>query len=300
MTETTDSLNSDADPVYRSGSRRYERADLHCHSTCSDGSLTIDALVARAGAAGLQWFSITDHDTLSGQAEARALAAGHDGLHYVTGVEWSAVWNGILVHLVGLDFDPAHPDSLQAAERQGEARAKRALRIAHKLDRNGFEGVEKWVRSEQAPTAPGRPHIARFLVDSGQIRSAELAFRRFLGAGKLGDVKTHWPTMEEVVQWVRAAGGQAVLAHPHRYRLTGRKKRQMVADFAAAGGSALEIGVPGMTPNDRMLFTELCQTHELAASAGSDFHHDSQQWLALGQVPPLPAGLQPVWERFAL
>lgn len=308
MTETSDSLNSDTEAVYcpetggcdRVGSARYTRVDLHCHSTCSDGSLTVQELIERACAAGLQWFSITDHDTLGGQAEAHALAAGDPRLRYVPGVEWSAVWNGVLVHLVGLDFDPQHQDSLLAEQQQVKARRKRALRIAYKLDRNGFTGVEDWVRSESSPATPGRPHIARHLVDTGQIASAELAFRRFLGAGKMGDVKAHWPDMAQVIGWVRAAGGQAVLAHPHRYKLTGRKRRQLVADFAAAGGQALEIAVPGMPPNTRQLLVELCTEHALAGSAGSDFHHDSQRWLALGQVPPLPKDIEPIWERFAV
>lgn len=308
MTQYSDSLNSDAEAVYcpddgpcdAVGSSRYERVDLHCHSLCSDGSLPVSELINRAAAAGLKWFSITDHDTLQGQEEARALAAQTDDLHYVTGVEWSAVWNGVLVHLVGLDFDPNHPASQTAATRQLRARRKRAVRIAQKLDRNGFSGVEDWVRSEDAPELPGRPHFARHLVATGQIGSVDQAFRRFLGAGKAGDVKSHWPEMAEVIDWVHAAGGQVVLAHPQRYKLTGRKRRQLVADFAEAGGDALEIAVPGMPPNTKQLLVELCVDHGLAGSSGSDFHDDSQHWLALGQVPALPRNIQPIWEKFAI
>lgn len=292
-----DSLNSEAGAVYQAASPRYDAVDLHCHSTWSDGALSVPALMARAQASDLRYFSITDHDTLDGQPEAFAESEALD-VPYVSGVEWSAVWGSYLIHVVGLNFDRSHPASLEAAEQQASARKKRARRIAHKLTREGFKGVEDWLAEQTSPGSLGRPHFADFLVRSGQIKSSAHAFKRYLGAGKVGDVKAHWPDLDSVVSWITRAGGVAVMAHPHRYRMTWSKRRALLADFAAAGGEAMELGVPGIPPNMRQHLVTLAETEGLAGSSGSDFHHDDQHWLALGRVPPLPQSIEPVWNRF--
>lgn len=297
MTISQHSLNSQSEAVYHSDDSRYDAVDLHCHSDASDGALSVAELVSRAASANLKWFSITDHDTLASQPEAALRSAEH-GLGYVAGVEWSAVWRGYLIHVVGLNFDPTHPGSQQAALQQASARRKRCGRIAYKLRQAGFTGVEEWLAEQPDAGALGRPHFARFLVASGQLKSADQAFKRYLGAGKMGDVKAHWPALSEVVEWISMAGGTSVLAHPHRYRMTWTKRRELVADFRQYGGHALEIGVPGVVPNMREHLVEMAQAHQLMGSSGSDFHHDGQRWLSLGKVPPLPRGIEPVWHRF--
>lgn len=216
----------------------------------------------------------------------------------MAGVEWSAVWRGYLIHVVGLNFDPQHAVSVQAEALQSRARRKRAIRIAYKLTREGFTGVEDWLQAQPNPGALGRPHFAEYLVSSGQAKSSAQVFKRYLGAGKLGDVKTHWPDLGKVVGWVVDAGGCAVIAHPHRYKMTWRKRSELLTDFADAGGQAIELGVPGVPPNMRQHLVTLAQDNGLAGSSGSDFHHDEQHWLALGKVPPLPQGIEPVWARF--
>ena len=294
----SDSLNSRPDPVYDSGASRYDTVDLHCHSTCSDGALSVRALIERASAAQVKWFSITDHDTLNGQVEALAAGLEHD-VPTVSGVEWSAVWEGYLIHIVGLNFALSHPLSQQAEAAQGKARAKRAERIAYKLTKAGFAGVTEWLAEQPDHTTLGRPHVAEFLVRTGQAKSSAQLFKQHLGSGKAGDVKTHWPSVDEVVAWIVGAGGVAVLAHPHRYRMTWRKRDALLADFSAAGGQAVELGVPGVPPNMREHLVTLAQKYELRGSSGSDFHHDQQHWLKLGHAPPLPRGIRPVWELFA-
>ncbi|MEX1057438.1 MAG: PHP domain-containing protein [Natronospirillum sp.] len=270
---------------------------MHCHSTCSDGALSVQALIERAALAQVQWFSITDHDTLSGQVEAIARGAEYQ-VPYVSGVEWSAVWEGYLIHVVGLDFELAHPLSQNAVTSQGQAREKRATRIAYKLGKAGFKGVDEWLATQADPTTLGRPHFAEFLVQTGQVKSTAHVFKHHLGAGKAGDVKAHWPDLDSVIAWITGAGGVAVLAHPHRYRMTWRKRDALLADFSEAGGQAVELGVPGIPPNMREHLVTLAKKHELRGSSGSDFHHDEQHWLKLGQVPPLPKGIKPVWELF--
>ncbi|MFC3852877.1 PHP domain-containing protein [Salinispirillum marinum] len=285
------------EPVHALADPRYDAVDLHCHSLHSDGALPIATLLERAEHAQLHFFSVTDHDTLQGQAEALAMAE-HCNLNYITGVEWSAVWGSYLVHVVGLDFDPEAPASVAAVEQQARSRRRRAQRIASKLEREGYTGVKEWLSTQTNVESIGRPHIAAFLVASGQAKSSAHLFKSVLGAGKVGDVKTEWPDLRDVVSWIRDAGGQAVLAHPHRYKMTRTKRGQMVADFAAYGGQAIEIGVPGVLPEMRQHLVALAQEHALMGSSGSDFHHDEQRWLSLGKVPPLPKDITPVWTRF--
>ncbi len=274
---------------------RYAAVDLHCHSRHSDGALSVSELIDRAVERGLDWFSITDHDTLSGQAEAVAKAQAV-GLNYVTGVEWSALWAGRSVHIVGLGFDPAHPKSLEAEQFQANARLQRARLIADRLEKNGFTGVHDWLQRQPPAQSVGRPHFADYLVASGQVRTVQQAFKRFLGAGKVGDVKMHWPDLADVVAWINGAGGVAVLAHPHRYRLTGRKRQLLQEAFADAGGRAMEIGMPGLDGNLRDQLVREAEKLGFLASSGSDFHSDQQHWLSIGSVPALPSPAQPVWE----
>ncbi|WLD56771.1 PHP domain-containing protein [Salinispirillum sp. LH 10-3-1] len=286
----SDTVHAPADP-------RYDAVDLHCHSLHSDGALPIAELMARAQSAELKYFSVTDHDTLRGQEEAFAVAKTQS-INYVSGVEWSAVWGSYLIHVVGLNFDLNAPASLEAEKAQVRSRARRARRIADKLEREGFVGVREWLSQQDDAASIGRPHIAAYLVESQQAKNVAQVFKRYLGAGKVGDVKNEWPELGQVVQWITAAGGQAVLAHPHRYKMTRTKRTRLVADFAEAGGQAIEIGVPGVMPDMRQHLVQLVQDHELAGSSGSDFHHDEQRWLALGKVPPLPKDVVPVWTRF--
>lgn len=280
----------------QSGPRsRYAAVDLHCHSLHSDGALSVSELIERAVTRGLEWFSITDHDTLSGQPEAMACARAA-GLNYVAGVEWSALWAGRSIHIVGLGFDAAHPRSREAERCQAHARHQRAIMIAERLEKAGLTGVCEWLARQPSTQSIGRPHIANFLVESGQIRTVQQAFKRYLGAGKVGDVKMHWPDLADVVSWINDAGGVAVLAHPHRYRLTGRKRQLLQEAFADAGGRAMEIGMPGLAGSLRDQLIREAQQYGFFASSGSDFHSDRQHWLSIGSVPALPSPAQPVWE----
>lgn len=299
MENCNSSVLSSPEAVYhQQPSDRYCRADLHCHSVCSDGELTAAALVARATAQNLRWFSVTDHDTVLGQPEAIAAAACDPHLRYITGVEWSTLWQGVPLHIVGLNFSLHHPSTQEAASLLNAARQQRTERLLELLEKKGFKGLRQWLDSEAAPVQVGRPHIAQFLVATGQATSTQKVFQQLLGAGKIGDVKRFWPDLEQVIAWVTRAGGVAVLAHPQRYRLTGRKQRDLVADFAAMGGQAIELGLSGLSPQQRSRWVELAQGQQLYGSAGSDFHRDDSPWARLGQVPAIPAPIQPIWDLF--
>ncbi len=149
-----------------------------------------------------------------------------------------------------------------------------------------------------AAGVPGRPHFAQALVDAGAVPGTRQAFQKYLGTGKPGDVATCWPELEQVVQWIRKAGGIAILAHPRRYGLTNNKLRQLVNSFQQAGGQALEVLSAGHSPQDSGYLARLCLANDLWASGGSDFHWPDRPWSELGRLPELPTGLEPVWGHF--
>ena len=123
------------------------------------------------------------------------------------------------------------------------------------------------------------------------------AFDKYLGSGKLGDIKAVWPDLGEVVSWIRDAGGVAVMAHPLQYKMTNAKLRRMLAEFKEVGGEGLEVCNGKPSNQDLAYLRQLCQQFELEASAGSDFHHPSS-WSELGCDAKIIAPCKAVWDRW--
>ncbi|MDF3933504.1 PHP domain-containing protein [Pseudomonas citronellolis] len=278
------------------------RVDLHCHSTASDGQLPPAAVVARAHQRGVRVLALSDHDTLEGLAEARA-AADALGMLLINGVELSCTWGGATIHVLGYAFDSAAEPLLRALDDLHRGRWARAEEIGQRLAAKGMPGAFEGARAIQrelgdSENAPARPHFAEFLVRQGHVAERAEAFRKWLGAGKLGDVKQHWPSLDEAVGTLRAAGAWISLAHPYQYDFTRTKRRKLIADFIQAGGHAIEV-VNGLQPADQVgVLSILAREFGLLVSAGSDFHGPSD-WSELGLYRPLPDDLPPLWKRFA-
>jgi predicted metal-dependent phosphoesterase TrpH len=270
--------------------------DLHTHSTASDGTLTPRALMARAAAQGVEVLALTDHDTLAGIAEA-AEAAQALGLTLVPGVEISVTWNARTIHVVGLDVDP-HCASLRAGLAGLRAyREERAAEIAQRLAQAGWPGALEGARAYAAGELVGRTHFARFLVQRGAARDVRAVFKHFLVKGKPGYVAGRWTTLEEAVDWIRAAGGQAVMAHPARYGLTRSKMKRLLDDFRACGGRGIEVVSGSHSRDDAFTFARWAREQGLLASAGSDYHGPESPWVELGQLPSLPDGCRAIWSQ---
>lgn len=268
-------------------------ADLHAHSNRSDGTLSPAAVVARARERGVTMLALTDHDSTDGLAEAAQAARGQ-GIELVNGVELSCRWQGTDVHVVGLAIDPVRLAGGLAA--QQAARAARAQRIAERLQRAGAGEHLAAACALAGSDHPGRPHFARALVAAGVVRDEEHAFNRYLRQGQAAYVPTDWVGVSGAVAWIRAAGGVAVIAHPARYRLTRTRLRRLVAEFAAAGGQALEVKLPGQQPSQVEAMVRLADEFGLAGSVASDFHGPGSPWADLGAAGSLPPGARPVWE----
>jgi predicted metal-dependent phosphoesterase TrpH len=268
--------------------------DLHLHSTASDGTLSPAALVAHVAARGVKLMALTDHDTVAGVGEAAA-AARACGIGFVAGVEISVAWRGRSLHLLGLAVDPDAPVLVRGLEGQRVLREERAERIALGLEAKGAPGREALTRLQARGVTPTRMHFARELVALGAAPGPGEAFERWLGRGRPGHVRAAWPELAEATAWIAAAGGKSAIAHPMRYPLSAGARRELCAEFAAAGGHAIEVITGGGSLRDREQAISLAVRSGLEGSVGSDFHDPAIPWNPPGRLAKLPGSVRPVW-----
>ncbi len=271
-------------------------ADLHCHSVVSDGTLTPEALAQRAKTNGVELWSLTDHDELSGQD--RAMAAARDvGLPYLTGTEISVTFAGITVHIVGLGMDHQNEALLNGLRATRGGREERAREMSDDLARVGipgvYEGALKYVGN---PELISRSHFARYLVEIGVSKDTNEVFRKYITEGKPGFVPHRWASLGDAVHWITGAGGVAVIAHPGRYKLTPTEEFALFTEFKAHGGQGVEVMTGAHGQADYVKYAAYCQEFDLAASRGSDFHSPEESHTDLGRLPDLPGSVTPVWE----
>ena len=268
--------------------------DLHCHSLASDGRLSPTEVVARAAGQGVQVLALTDHDTVAGVPEASRAAEIH-GIQLVPGVECSCQWQGRELHVVGLGIDPDAEVLQDLMSTARSARWQRLRRMSAKLVSRRVDGILGRVEALVGEGMPTRAHVARAMLEAGHVTTLQQAFDRYIGHGKPAWVRPEWPDMDDTLAAIRAAGGQAVLAHPLAYRMTGAWLRRTLQAFRAAGGEAVEV-VCGSSDRQAILTaTGQALRAELKGSIGSDFHGPENPWIELGQLHPLPAAVTPVW-----
>ncbi|MEN9372777.1 MAG: hypothetical protein RIR79_329 [Pseudomonadota bacterium] len=271
-------------------------ADLHCHSVVSDGTLTPEALAARAHANGVELWALTDHDEISGQHRAAA-AAKALGLSYLTGVEISVSFLHKTVHIVGLGFDPDNSALQQGLRQTRGGRNQRARDMADGLAKVGihsaFEGALKYAGN---PDLIARSHFARFLVENKICKDTNEVFRKYLTDGKPGFVPHRWATLKDAVCWITGAGGVAVIAHPARYQFSSNEEFALFTEFKGHGGVGIEVVTGSHSSAECVEYAAIAREFNLAASRGSDFHSPDESRIDLGKLPFLSGNLTPVWE----
>ena len=274
-------------------------ADLHCHSTVSDGTLEPEALAARAKAGGVELWALTDHDEVAGQQRARN-AAQREGLAYLSGTEISVSFAGVTVHIVGLGFD-ADDSALCAGLAQTRGgREQRARDMAAGLAKVGIDGAyEGALPYVGNPELISRTHFARFLVERGHCADTGEVFRRYLTEGKPGYVPHRWAGLGDAVRWITAAGGIAVVAHPARYKFTPTEEYALFSEFKAHGGRGVEVVTGSHSAAEALRYGQTALEFDLLASRGSDFHSPGESRTDLGSLPDLPGSLTPVWQALA-
>jgi 3',5'-nucleoside bisphosphate phosphatase len=274
--------------------------DLHCHSRVSDGTLTPSELAARAKTNGVELWAMTDHDEIGGIAEARAAAAAVD-LPFVPGVEISITWSGQTVHIVGLRIDETNPVLVDGLAAMRGGREQRARELAQRLAAIGvpgtYEGALKYVGN---PDLISRTHFARYLMEIGLCKDLQDVFGNYLGEGKPAYVPHRWVSLQNAVEWIHGAGGIAVIAHPGRYKFSELQFDELFREFKALGGSAIEVTTGSHTVDQYDTYAKIANRYGFLASRGSDFHGPGESRVDLGTLPPLPAGVTPVWHDWDL
>ena len=244
------------------------KAELHAHTTYSDGVLSPSDLVAEAERAGLTALAITDHDIVSGVAPARASALDLD-LEIVAGVEFSTNLENHEIHMLGLFVDDANDELIKCTDQARRFRRERAVEIVERLNSLGIDVEFTAVESAAGCGSIGRPHIAKAIVEADEkTDNVNEAFRKWIGIGKTAFVPKETVGAEEVISVVHRAGGVAILAHP----ASSRVQPDQIGALAELGLDGFELVHPTYTSNARKKFKRLIDDMGLLPSGGSDFH----------------------------
>ena len=270
------------------------KADLHNHSYFSDGVLSPSEVVWRASDAGCDLFSLTDHDTTNGIAEAKD-EAHKLGISLVNGVEISAFWRNSAIHIVGLGIDIDNDELQTGLEFNQNLRKERAKKIALGLWRSGIKDSLEKAQILSGGHMLTRTHFAQMLIQEGYCKDMKSVFRRYLSGRKPGGVRVEWKAFEEVIKWIQAAGGKALIAHPFRYRMTHTKIKKMLYDFKNAGGDGLEVVNANSSDEEISLGDQWGKDYNLLASIGSDFHGWPNQRVQIGNLADLPNNSRAIW-----
>jgi 3',5'-nucleoside bisphosphate phosphatase len=270
------------------------KADLHNHSYYSDGFFSPGEVVKFAYEAGCDLFSLTDHDTTEGIAEAQ-VEADKLGLNLLNGVEISAFWRNMAIHIVGLGID-VNNDILQAGLKHNKLLRKiRAEKIALSLWRSGIKDALEKAQSISGCHMLTRTHFAQMLIQEGYCKDMKSVFRRYLTGKKPGGVRVEWKDFDEVINWIQSAGGKAFIAHPFRYRMTHTKIKNMIKDFKSASGDGFEIVNANSSEEEISIGNQWSEDYDLLASCGSDFHGWPNQRVQIGNLSEMPNPKRAVW-----
>jgi len=276
-----------------------ENFDLHNHSTCSDGLLTPTQLIELASRTGTDAIALTDHDNTDGIAEADE-AARRVGIWFVPGVEISVSWGDTTLHVVGLKVDPTSEVLRSGLHGIRSGRLGRAREIGAALQKIGFpDTFEAALALARNETLLSRTHFARHLVEQGAVKDIQQAFDKYLARGKPAYVSHRWANLEDAIAWIRASGGTAVLAHPGRYDLKPMMRHEMLQQFKAFGGTAIEVITGSHRPEQYSAWQRVALEHGFLASRGADYHGPGESPCEPGRLPPLSGALTPVWSAWA-
>ena len=270
------------------------KVDLHNHSYYSDGVFSPSEVVGLANEAGCDLFSLTDHDTTAGVAEAQ-IEADKLGVKLLNGVEISAFWRNMTIHIVGLGIDLNNDKLQEGLAHNQQLREDRAEKIALGLWRSGIKDALEKTQKLSKTSMLTRTHFAQMLIKEGYCKDMKSVFRRYLTGKKPGGVRVEWKNIDEVVGWIHAAGGKAVLAHPFRYRMTNTKIKNMIIDFKEVLGDGIEVVTATSTDEEITLSNQWAKEYKLLSSCGSDYHGWPNQRFQIGCLRELPNLDNAIW-----
>ena len=255
-----------------------KRADLHIHTTFSDGVLTPAEVVEKALEMGLGAIAVTDHDCVEGLPYAMEAAMGKP-IEIVPGIEISAAAGEFEIHILGYFIDYKDQKLLDILEKMKKNRVERVKNILGLLRKEGFDLDEKLVFGSFVDGTIGRMHLARIMVESGFVSNSHEAFDKYLGSGKpccLSHVRLDFT---EAISIIRAAGGVPVLAHPGTM---GNDK--LFSEYAAAGLKGVEAYHIKHKSAEIERYLAIAEKFGLIVTAGSDCHGMATGRILMGRV----------------
>jgi hypothetical protein len=243
-----------------------KKADLHTHTTYSDGSLAPSELIKKARASGVDILGITDHDSVNAIEESIEIGKEF-GVEIVPGVELSSAIDDREIHVIGYFVDRKNKDLLEHLTFSRGERLKRAERIVEKLNSINIPLKLDAVLEKAGPGAVGRPHIANALLDEGLTASYVEAFSKYIGYGGPAYEKKHSLSPEDTIALIASSGGLSFLAHPGKYTTDMVLHRLM-----KSGLDGIEVVHPSHTPEKVQHYHNIVSQYFLLESGGSDFH----------------------------
>lgn len=258
------------------------RADLHCHTTCSDGSETPEQVIQLAKEAGLSALSITDHDTVDAYETALSFANAAR-ITLLTGIEFSTALNQMSVHILGYGFNVNHTAILELCSKHTERRKNRNLAVLDILAAKNMPLTYEELKDAIPVTLAskgrsiGRPHIAFAMVKRGYVKTPQEAFNKYLGENRPCFVQGDTFTVDETIDTIHKAKGVAIIAHPHLIKNTGLLNELLKKDF---DGMECYYGIFPAKAHERWL--KIAQHRNWLITGGSDFHGTAKPNLKLG------------------
>ena len=249
------------------------KADLHIHTTASDGTCAPGEIVELARSKSLNTIAITDHDSIDGYLEARKSAEEHS-VRLIPGVEITAHYAGKEIHVLGYNFDPYKNEFIQFLKKQRMARLNRMEQILdHLRSRQGIDITIDEVKAQAKSNNVGRPHVAQILIKKRMVASIAEAFIRYLGSPLIEKIKISYAGLEKVIEAVAEAGGASSLAHPGP--LYSMEEVEKYLDYGLDG---IECIHPGHSFEEQKKFIRLAQSRDLLITGGSDFHGTGREY----------------------
>ncbi len=254
-------------------------ADLHVHTTASDGTLTPEQTVREAARVGLEAVGIADHDTIAG-IESALMTGEEVGIIAVPAVEINTDFGSTEIHVLGYYVDPASESLTENLALLRNGRLERGRKIVEKLNEIGLKISMDRVEEIAGGGAVGRPHIARALVEAGYVRSMNSAFGKYLTRGTPTYVPRYKLTPFQAMDIIREAGGVPVLAHPGT-----NKHDEMIPQMVEAGLLGIEVFHTDHSSTQAKHYLKIAEKYDLIPTGGSDSHGpDNVKTIAIGSV----------------
>ncbi|NYT52840.1 MAG: PHP domain-containing protein [Candidatus Vesicomyosocius endoextente] len=269
--------------------------DLHNHSYYSDGVLSPTEVVRLANKQNCDMVALTDHDTIDGLAEA-SFEANKLNLRFVFGTEISAIWNNMTIHILGLKINPNNKILQTGLKKHQQLREVRGEKIALSLEGIGIIGAMEKTKALTKTGIITRTHFAQMLIQEGICKNIKSVFKNFLTGNNPGSVNVQWAQFDEVIGWIRSAGGMAVLAHPFCYRITHTQIKDMMCDLAINGCTGIEVVTAMSSLDEIILVSQWSSELGLLESSGSDYHGWLNQRVQMGCLQDLPNYKQAIWK----